>query len=65
MILNQICKSVTNFISYISEFIISLFNKPLGRDFGEFIANRFYIIPSFVVFFIIFIRLYINLQIEM
>jgi len=53
MILNQICKSVTNFISYISEFIISLFNKPLGRDFGEFIANRFYIIPSFVVFFII------------
>ena len=53
MILNQICKSITNFISYISEFIISLFNKPLGRDFGEFIANRFYIIPSFVVFFII------------
>ena len=25
----------------------------MGRDFGEFIANRFYIIPSFVVFFII------------
>ena len=53
LILNIICKSITNLISYISEFIISLFNKPLGKDIGEFIANRFYLIPSFVVFFII------------
>ncbi len=52
-IINLVCKKITNLISYIAEFITSLFNKPLGRDIGEFVGNRYYIIPSFIVFFII------------
>ena len=52
-IINFFCKKITNFISYIVEFILSVFNKPFGRDIGEFIANRFYIIPSFIIFLII------------
>ena len=35
------------------EFLTSLFSKPFGRDIGEFVSKRFYIIPSFIVFFII------------
>ena len=52
-IINLVCKKITNLISYVAEFITSLFNKPLGRDIGEFVSNRYYIIPSFIVFFII------------
>jgi glycine betaine/proline transport system permease protein len=52
-IINLVCKKITNLISYAAEFITSLFNKPLGRDIGEFVGNRYYIIPSFIVFFII------------
>ena len=52
-IINLVCKKITNLISYVAEFIASLFNKPLGRDIGEFVGNRYYIIPSFIVFFII------------
>ncbi len=52
-IINLVCKKITNLISYVAEFIASLFNKPLGRDVGEFFGNRYYIIPSFIVFFII------------
>ena len=52
-IINLVCKKITNLISYVAEFITSLFNKPLGRDIGEFVGNRYYIIPSFIVFFII------------
>ncbi len=52
-IINLVCKKVTNLISYVAELITSLFNKPLGRDIGEFVGNRYYIIPSFIVFFII------------
>ncbi len=52
-IINLVCKKITNLISYIAEFITSLFNKPLGRDIGEFVGNRYYVIPSFIVFFII------------
>ena len=52
-IINLVCKKITNLISYVAEFITSLFNKPLGRDIGEFIGNRYYIIPSIIVFFII------------
>ena len=52
-IINLVCKKITNLISYVAEFITSLFNKPLGRDIGEFVGNRYYIIPSFIIFFII------------
>ena len=52
-IINLVCKKITNLISYVAEFITSLFNKPLGKDIGEFVGNRYYIIPSFIVFFII------------
>ena len=52
-IINLVCKKITNLISYVAEFITSLFNKPLGKDVGEFVGNRYYIIPSFIVFFII------------
>ncbi len=52
-IINLVCKKITNLISFIAEFITSLFNKPLGRDIGEFVGNRYYVIPSFIVFFII------------
>ena len=52
-IINLVCKKITNLISYVAEFITSLFNKPLGRDIGEFVGNRYYIIPSFVIFYII------------
>ena len=52
-IINLVCKKITNLISYVAEFIVSLFNKPIGRDVGEFVGNRYYIIPSFIVFFII------------
>ena len=52
-VINLVCKKITNLISYLAEFITSLFNKPLGKDIGEFVGNRYYIIPSFIVFFII------------
>ena len=41
-IINLVCKKITNLISYVAEFITSLFNKPLGRDIGEFVGNRYY-----------------------
>ena len=52
-VINFVCKKITNLISYLVEFLTSLFNKPFGRDIGEFVSKRFYIIPSFIVFFII------------
>ena len=52
-IVNFVCKKITNFISYTIETVTSIFNKPLGRDIGEFVGNRYYLIPSFIVFFII------------
>ena len=52
-IINLVCKKITNLISFIAEYIASLFNKTLGKDIGEFVSNRYYIIPSFIVFFII------------
>ena len=52
-VINFVCKKITNLISYLLEFLTSLFSKPFGRDIGEFVSKRFYIIPSFIVFFII------------
>ena len=52
-IINFICIKITNSISYIIQFLISLFNKTTAADVGEFISKRYYIIPSFIVFFII------------
>ena len=40
-------------ISYVSELIISLFNKSTANDLGEFIAKRYYVIPSLIVLFLI------------
>ncbi len=52
-IINFICIKITNSISYIVQFLISLFNKITAADVGEFISKRYYMIPSFLVFFII------------
>ncbi len=58
--INYICVKITTFIAYISEFLISIFNKKIGNDIGEFISRRYYVIPSFFIFFAItFVDTYI------
>ena len=52
-IINYICITVTNLIAYIFKALFTLFNKQTAENIGEFISKRFYIIPSFIVFFII------------
>ena len=52
-IIDYICIKITNAISYVSELIISLFNKSTANDLGEFIAKRYYVIPSLIVLFLI------------
>ena len=52
-IIDFICIKITNAISYVSELIISLFNKSTANDLGEFIAKRYYVIPSLIVLFLI------------
>ena len=51
--INFICIKITNAVSYAFEFLVSLFNKRTAKDIGEFIVNRYYIIPSLMVFLII------------
>ena len=52
-IINYICITVTNLVAYIFKALFALFNKQTADDVREFISKRFYIIPSFIVFFII------------
>ena len=50
---NYVCITITNLVAYVFRAVLSLFNKTTANDIGEFISKRFYIIPSFIVFFII------------
>jgi len=52
-VINYICITITNLVAYIFRALFSLFNKQTADDIGEFISKRFYIIPSFIIFFII------------
>ena len=52
-LINFVCINITNFIAYIFEFLISLFQKETAKDIGEIISKRYYIIPSFIIFFLI------------
>ena len=52
-IIDFICIKITNAVSYVSELIISIFNKSTANDIGEFIAKRYYVIPSLIVLFLI------------
>ena len=52
-IINFICISITNLIAHIFKSLFSIFNKRTANNIGEFISRRFYLIPSFIVFFII------------
>ena len=52
-IINLICIKITNSVSYLFQLLISLFSKSTAKDIGEFISNRYYVIPSFIIFFII------------
>ena len=52
-IIQYVCIKTTNFIAYIFNFLISFINKSTANDIAEIISRRFYIIPSFIIFFII------------
>ena len=52
-IIQYVCIKTTNFVAYIFNFLISLVNKSTANDIAEIISRRFYIIPSFIIFFII------------
>ena len=50
-LVNFVCINITKYIAYIFEFLISLFNKDTAKNIGELLSKRYYIIPSFIVFF--------------
>ena len=52
-LVNFVCINITKYIAYIFEFLISLFNKDIAKDIGELLSKRYYIIPSFIIFFLI------------
>ena len=52
-LVNFVCINITKYIAYVFEFLISLFNKDTAKDIGELLSKRYYIIPSFIVFFLI------------
>ena len=52
-IIDFICIRITNFIASIFSLITSVFNKSTANDIGEFIGQRFYLIPSLIILFII------------
>mgnify|MGYP007000314968 len=52
-IIKNICEKTTNLIAYTFRYLISLFNKDSADEIGELISKRYYLIPSFIVFFII------------
>ena len=52
-IIKNICEKTTNLIAYTFKYLVSLFNKDSADEIGELISKRYYLIPSFIVFFII------------
>ena len=54
-LMKYICVFITNLIAYLFKSLISIFNKVSADDIGEFISKRYYIIPSFMIFFIIIV----------
>ena len=52
-VIKYICEKTTNLVAYVFKYLISLFNKDTAEEIGEFISKRYYLIPSFIVFFII------------
>ena len=52
-LVNFVCINITKYIAYIFEFLISLFNKDTAKDIGELLSKRYYVIPSFIIFFLI------------
>ena len=52
-LVNFVCVNITKYIAYIFEFLISLFNKDTAKDIGELLSKRYYVIPSFIIFFLI------------
>ena len=52
-LVNFVCINITKYIAYIFEYLISLFNKDTAKDIGELLSKRYYVIPSFIIFFLI------------
>ena len=52
-LVNFVCINITKYIAYFFEFLISLFNKDTAKDIGELLSKRYYVIPSFIIFFLI------------
>ena len=52
-LVNFVCINITKYIAYIFEYLISLFNKDTAKDIGELVSKRYYVIPSFIIFFLI------------
>ena len=48
-----ICIFITNLIAYFFKSLLFVFSKRSAENIKEFIGKRYYIIPSFIVFFVI------------
>ena len=52
-ILKIICQTVTSAIATVFRVLASIFNKSTAENIGEFISKRYYVIPYFIVLFLI------------
>ena len=52
-ILKIICQTVTSAIAIVFRVLVSIFNKSTAENIGEFISKRYYVIPYFLVLFLI------------
>ena len=52
-ILKIICQIVTSAIATVFRVLVSVFNKSTAENIGEFISKRYYVIPYFLVLFLI------------
>ena len=52
-ILKIICQIVTSAIATVFRVLVSIFNKSTAENIGEFISKRYYVIPYFLVLFLI------------
>ena len=52
-ILKIICQTVTSAIATVFRVLVSIFNKSTAENIGEFISKRYYVIPYFLVLFLI------------
>ena len=52
-ILKIICQIVTSAIAIVFRVLVSIFNKSTAENIGEFISKRYYVIPYFLVLFLI------------